>query len=260
MHAQIIAIAQQKGGVGKTTTAMNLGAALRERQHTVLLVDLDPQGALTAGLGLKPLTLERAIYSVLRSSSPMIIQAILPTATGCDVVPANIDLAAAEMELVSEPGREYCLKEKLAPIVDRYDYVVIDCQPSLGLLTLNALSAASSVLIPVQTQYFALRGMDLLFRTIEKVQARINRALYVMGILPTLYDARTTHAREVIEELRRVYPELMFRTVIPTTVKFADSTMAGQSILAFTPHSPAAEAYRALAMEVEHRGKTHVVA
>jgi chromosome partitioning protein len=184
---------------------------------------------------------------------------ILHTAVGCDVVPANIDLAAAEIELVSQPGREYCLQEKLTPVLGLYDYVLIDCPPSLGLLTLNALSAASSVIIPVQTQYFALRGMDLLFQTIEKVQARINRTLQIMGILPTLYDGRTTHAREVIEELRRVYPKLMLDTVIPTTVKLADSTMAGESILTFTPHSPAADAYRALAREVEHRGKTRVV-
>ena len=259
MDATVIAIAQQKGGVGKTTTAINLGAALKERKHKVLMMDFDPQGALTAGLGLNPLALEETIYTVLRVSSCSMPHVILHTAVGCDVVPANIDLAAAEIELVSQPGREYCLQEKLTPILGLYDYVLIDCPPSLGLLTLNALSAASSVIIPVQTQYFALRGMDLLFQTIEKVQARINRTFQIMGILPTLYDGRTTHAREVIEELRRVYPKLMLKTVVPTTVKLADSTMAGESILTFTPHSPAADAYRALAREVEHRGKTRVV-
>lgn len=250
--AKIIALSNQKGGVGKTTTAINLGAALLERKHKVLLVDLDPQGALTAGLGLNPDSLDKSIYDVLRSPASA-ASIIVKTESGCDLVPSNIDLAAAEVELVSEPGREHFLREKLGPAASRYDYILIDCQPSLGLLTLNALSAASSVLIPVQTQYFAFRGMELLFQTIEKVKARINTGLVIAGILPTLYDSRTTHAREVLDELRRAYPQLVLNTVIPNTVKLADSTMAGESILKFTPNSPATDAYRELALEIEKR-------
>lgn len=254
MPSKVIALAQQKGGVGKTTTVINLGAALVERKRKVLLVDLDPQGALSAGLGLNPLSLERTIYNVLRSNPPSLSQVILKTGSGCDLIPANIDLAAAEVELVSEPGREHFLKEALAPLRDRYDYILIDCQPSLGLLTLNALSAASGVILPVQTHYFALRGMDLLFQTIEKVQARLNPKLKVIGILPTMYDARTLHAREVMDELRRAYPKLILGTAIPHTVKFADSSMAGESIIKLNTNSPAAKAYRELATEVEKRG------
>jgi chromosome partitioning protein len=249
--AKVIAFAQQKGGVGKTTSTINLGAALMERGRRVLLVDLDPQGALSAGLGLNPLGLERTVYNVLRQSSLGLADVVQTTEDGFDVVPANIDLAAAELELVSEPGREYFLKEKLGPLQGEYDYVLIDCQPSLGLLTLNALSAAERTILPVQTEYFALRGMDLLFDTIRKVQARINPQLRVIGILPTMYDSRTLHAREVLDELRRTYPELLLKTVVPKTVKLPDSTVAGQSILKFQPASPAAEAYRELAKEVE---------
>jgi chromosome partitioning protein len=253
MASKIIALAQQKGGVGKTTTVINLGSALAQRGKKVLLVDLDPQGALSAGLGLNPLSLERTIYTVLRNSSAKLSEIITQTNSGCDLVPSNIDLAAAEVELVSEPGREHFLREALAPVLDRYHYILIDCQPSLGLLTLNALSASSGVIIPVQTQYFALRGMDLLFQTIEKVQARLNPRLKIVGILPTMYDARTLHAREVMEELKRVYPRLVLNTVIPHTVKFADSSMAGESVLSLSPNSQAAEAYRELATEVEKR-------
>lgn len=253
MPCKIISLAQQKGGVGKTTTVINLGAALSQRGKNILLVDLDPQGALSAGLGLNPLSLEKTIYSVLRNQSVSIAEIITPSKTGCDLVPSNIDLAAAEVELVSEPGREHFLREALAPIINRYDYILIDCQPSLGLLTLNALSASSGVIIPVQTQYFALRGMDLLFQTIEKVQARLNPKLKIVGILPTMYDARTVHAREVLEELKRAYPKLILRAVVPHTVKFADSSMAGDSVLSLNPDSQAAEAYRELATEVEKR-------
>lgn len=253
MACRIFALAQQKGGVGKTTTAINLGAALKERGRRVLLIDLDPQGALSAGLGLDPLALDRTVYDVLRSARSDLAGAIRQTDSGCDLAPANIDLAAAEIELVSEPGREQILKGKLEGVTDRYDYILIDCPPSLSLLTLNALTAARGVIIPVQTQYFALRGMDLLFATVEKVQARLNRKLKVTGILPTMFDARTTHGREVLEELRETYGAQLFETVIPLTVKLADSTMAGKPIMSFHKQSPAATAYRALAEEVEKR-------
>jgi chromosome partitioning protein len=253
MACRVYALAQQKGGVGKTTTAINLGAALKERGRRVLLVDLDPQGALSAGLGLDPLALDRTIYDVLRNARADLTSAIRSTEAGLDLAPANIDLAAAEIELVSEPGREQILKGKLAPVGDAYDYILIDCPPSLSLLTLNALTAAGGVIIPVQTQYFALRGMDLLFNTVEKVRARLNPKLKITGILPTMYDARTTHAREVLEELRETYGKQVFNTAIPHTIKLADSTMAGESILSFHQQSPAAAAYRALAEEVEKR-------
>jgi chromosome partitioning protein len=247
---RVYAIAQQKGGVGKTTTAINLSAALAERGHEVLLVDLDPQGALTAGVGHNPLALGRTIYDVLRDGQARLIDVIQTSPAGLHLAPANIDLAASEIELASEPGRERILAEKLLPVLGRYDFILIDCPPSLGLLTLNALTAATDVLIPVQTQYFALRGLDLLFSTIQKVKARINPGLSVRGIVPTMVDGRTIHSREVLEELRNTYAQLVCKTAIPQTIKIADAQVAAQSIHAFAPSSAAAEAYRQLALEV----------
>lgn len=249
---RIFAIAQQKGGVGKTTTVINLGAALVEMGRRILLVDLDPQGALTAGLGKNPLALPSTVYDVLRDNRLTIAGITVDTPIGAGLIPANIDLAAAEIELASEPGRERILAEKLRPVLDSYDFVLLDCPPSLGLLTLNALTAATDVLIPVQTQYFALRGLDLLFNTIEKVKARINPSLVIRGILPTMVDSRTIHSREVLEELRHTYGQLVSSTAIPQTIKLADSQVAAQSIHAFAPNSAAAEAYRALAQEVNN--------
>jgi chromosome partitioning protein len=254
MGSRIYAVAQQKGGVGKTTTTINLGAALAERGQRVLLLDLDPQGALSAGLGRDPLKLNETVYDALRDPGFALERVVKDVGNGCHLVPANIDLAASELELVSEPGRERILREKLTPLLENYDYVLIDCPPSLSLLTLNALSAASRVIIPVQCQYFALRGMDLLLTTIEKVRARINPDLRIAGILATMYDGRTTHSREVLEELRSVYGSQVFQTVTPATVKLPDSTMAGEPILSATPSSPAAQSYRDLAGEVENRG------
>ena len=248
--SKIIAIAQQKGGVGKTTTAINLGAALQEQGKRVLLVDLDPQGALSVGLGINPLTLQKTVYDVLRTKTPL-SEIITKTDSGLEVAPADLNLSASELELVSETGREYFLKENLSEVERRYDYILIDCPPALGLLTINALTAATHVLIPVQTEFFALRGMGLLFQTIERVQKRLNRKLVVLGILPTLFSSQTTHAREVLESLRRDYGEKVLSSAIPRTVKLADSTLGGESILRFAPESPATEAYRKLAKEVE---------
>jgi chromosome partitioning protein len=248
--SRIYAIAQQKGGVGKTTTVINLGSALADHGKRVLLVDLDPQGALTAGVGENPPAISQTIYDVLRNSNTSISEVIRKTSMNADLVPANIDLAAAEIELTSEPGRERILAEKLRPIADQYDFVLIDCPPSLGLLTLNALTAATDVLIPVQTQYFALRGLDLLFTTIGKVKSRINPELQIRGILPTMVDGRTIHTREVLEELRNTYGQQVCKTVIPQTIKIADAQVAAQSIHQFAPASPASEAYRELAREV----------
>ena len=254
MGSRIYAVAQQKGGVGKTTTTINLEAALAERGRRVLLLDLDPQGALSAGLGIDPLKLNETVYDALRDPDFVLARVVKDVGNGCHLVPANIDLAASELELVSEPGRERILREKLTPLLNNYDYVLIDCPPSLSLLTLNALSAASRVIIPVQCQYFALRGMDLLLGTIEKVRARINPEVRIAGILATMYDGRTTHSREVLDELRSVYGDQVFQTVTPTTVKLPDSAMAGEPILTATPSSPAAQSYRDLAGEVESRG------
>ena len=251
---KIIALAQQKGGVGKTTTTINLGASLVELGRKVLVIDFDPQGALTAGLGLNPSSLEKTVYSVLRSSSVKLKDVIIKTNSGLNLVPANIDLAAADVELVNETGREYVLKEKLSPVQNEYDYVLIDCQPSLGLLTVNALSASTNVVIPIQTQYLALRGMELLLQTIEKVKLRINPDLQITGILPTMFDSRTTHSREVLEELKETYSQFLFETVIPYTVKFQDSSLAGDPVLKTNPESSATDAYRNLAKEIEKRG------
>lgn len=252
-QCKILALAQQKGGVGKTTTVINLGAALAEQNYKVLLVDFDPQGALSAGLGIDSYSLKQTVYDAMVDSDLDLSKVILPTSIGCDLVPGNIDLSAAEVQLANEPGRDQILKEKLSSLVDTYQYILIDCPPSLGLLTLNALAAATDVIIPVQTQYFALRGMALLLKTIKKVQSRINQNLKIFGILPTIYDSRTTHAKEILEDLANSYPDLLLKTVIPQTVKFPDSSIAAKSVLTFAANSNAAESYKNLAQEVINR-------
>jgi chromosome partitioning protein len=246
----VIALCNQKGGVGKTTTTINLGAALAENGRRVLLVDFDPQGALGAGVGVHPHTLEHTIYDVMITGEATAAEVIKPTGVpGMDILPANIDLSGAELLLVSEVGREQALNRALRPVRDDYDLVLIDCQPSLGLLTLNALTAARWVMVPVECEYFSLRGVALLQDTIRKVQERINPDLELLGVLPTMVD-RTVHSREVLERVLQAFGDLVFHTVITRTVKFPETSVAGVPITSYASASAAAEAYRQLAREV----------
>ncbi len=251
--AKTIAITNQKGGVGKTTTTINLGAALAETGKKVLLVDSDPQGALSLGLGLHPHKLDRTFYNVLIDSDTPITEVTLQPKSNLAVVPANIDLAGAEIELSKEIGREQILKRRLAPVYDHYDFILLDCPPSLGILTINALTAAEKVLIPVQCQYLAFRGMQMLFQTIELVRERSNPNLQILGLLPTMYDVRTTHAREVLEEIRNSYKQQIIDIPIKTRIALADATVGGQTVFEFAPGSEIAQAYRKLAEEVMNR-------
>jgi chromosome partitioning protein len=252
--ARVIALCNQKGGVGKTTTTINLGAALADYGRRVLAIDFDPQGALTAGLGV-PTHDVTTIYDLLLNSSIDARSAILPTKTaGLDVIPANIDLSAAEVHLVNEVAREQILARVIRKVTEHYDVVLIDCQPSLGLLTVNALTAAHGVLIPLECEYFALRGVALLVETIEKVQDRLNPAIRIDGILGTMYDSRTLHAREVLERVVDAFGDTVLDTVIRRTIKFPDASVAAEPLTSFAPDHPAAAAYRQLARELVARG------
>ncbi|PZR51994.1 ParA family protein [Xylanimonas oleitrophica] len=253
--ARIIAMCNQKGGVGKTTSTINLGAALAEYGRRVLLVDFDPQGAASVGVGVNPHELELSVYNLLMERSVQITDVITPTAIeGLDVVPANIDLSAAEVQLVGEVARESVLARALRPVQDEYDVILVDCQPSLGLLTVNALTAAHGVLIPLECEFFALRGVALLVETIEKVRDRLNPALEIDGILPTMYDSRTLHSREVVARVHEAFGETLLHTVIGRTVKFPDASVAAEPITAYAPNHAGAEAYRQLARELVARG------
>jgi chromosome partitioning protein len=249
--AQILALCNQKGGVGKTTSTINLGAALTEFGRRVLLVDFDPQGALSVGLGIPAHQLEQTIYNVLIERSVGIHDVVIPTCVeNMDLLPSNIDLSAAEVQLVSEVGREHTLVRTLRPVVAEYDYVLIDCQPSLGLLTVNALAAADGVLIPLECEFFSLRGVALLIDTIDKVRERLNPKLDITGILATMFDPRTVHNREVMARVVEAFGDTVFDTVINRTVRFPETTVAGEPITKWAPRSAGAKAYRQLAREV----------
>lgn len=253
--ARIVAMCNQKGGVGKTTTTINLGAALAEYGRRVLIVDFDPQGAASAGLGINSNELDLTIYNLLMDSKAPVLEAIQPTEVpGMDIIPANIDLSAAEVQLVNEVAREMALNRTLAKVSDQYDIIIIDCQPSLGLLTVNALTAAHGVMIPMETEFFALRGVALLVETIDKVRDRLNPKLKIDGILATMVDGRTIHAREVLERLTEAFAEQVYQTRINRTVKFPDATVATEPILTYASTHPGAKAYRQLAREVIARG------
>jgi chromosome partitioning protein len=249
--ARVISMVNQKGGVGKTTSTVSLGSALADYGRKVLLVDFDPQGALSVALGMNPNEMDLSIYNLLTQSDCHIGDVIVNTRVpGLDLVPSNIDLSAAEVQLVSEVGREYALQRVLVPIIEDYDIVLIDCQPSLGLLTLNALTASTEVIIPMETEYFALRGVALLKDTIDKVVSRLNPELRILGVLPTMYNPRTLHGREVLESVTGAFGDTVFSTTINRTVKFPDSAVAGEPITTFAPTSSGAQAYRRLAREV----------
>ena len=252
--ARIIAMCNQKGGVGKTTTAINLASALAGYGRKVLVVDFDPQGALSAGLGVVAHDI-KTIYDLMVEKDLNVEEVIIKTSVkNLDVIPANIDLSAAEVQLVNEVAREQILARILRPILGNYDVIIIDCQPSLGLLTVNALTAAHGVLIPLNCEFFALRGVALLIETIEKVRDRLNPAIKLDGILATMYDPRTLHAREVVERLYEAFGEQVFDTIVNRTVKFPDATIAALPISEFAPTSDAAEYYRTVARELVARG------
>lgn len=250
-HARVISMCNQKGGVGKTTTTINLGASLAELGRKVLLVDFDPQGSLSVGLGLNPHTMDLTIYNLLMQRDITLDEVVVPSGVpGMDLLPSNIDLSAAEVQLVHEVAREQTLSRVLGPAVEQYDVILIDCQPSLGLLTVNALTASDGVIVPLECEYFALRGVALLKTTIDKVRERLNPRLEVDGVLGTMFDGRTLHGREVMERLVEAWGDKVFHTVIRRTVKFSDSTVAGEPITAYASSSPGAAAYRQLAQEV----------
>ena len=253
-QTRIIAIINQKGGVGKSTTAINLAAALGEQGKSVLLVDLDPQGNSSSGLGIEKTLVENCIYDVLLNDVS-IEEAIIPDIyPDLDIVPATINLAGAEVELVSEMARENRLKDAVGAVRGKYDYILIDCPPSLGLLTVNALVAADKLLIPIQCEFYALEGVTKLLESMKRVKSRLNPTLDIYGVLLTMYDNRTTLSKQVVDEVQGYFGKLVFSTLIPRTVKLSEAPSFGMPITEYDPHGKGAICYQELAKEVIERG------
>ncbi len=256
-HTRVIAVANQKGGVGKSTTAVSLGAALAELGYRVLVVDLDPQGNASTGLGIRHERREVTVYDVLAAEAPVEGAVVATPIQGLDAIPSTIDLAGAEIELVSQFSRELRLRRALEPLKDGvYDFVLLDCPPSLGLLTVNALAAADELIVPIQCEYYALEGLGQLLRNVRLVQQNVNPGLRLTGIVLTMYDPRTKLSEQVVEEVRRFFGDRVYETVIPRTVRLSEAPGFGQPITVYDPRSKGAESYRALAREVAARAPT----
>lgn len=253
-QTKVMAIINQKGGVGKSTTAINLSAALGEMGKQVLLIDLDPQGNSSSGLGIEKNEVERCIYDVLLNDVPIEDVIIPDICEGLDVAPATINLAGAEVELVSEMARENRLKDAVGSMRGRYDYIFIDCPPSLGLLTVNALVAADKLLIPIQCEFYALEGVTKLLDSMKRVKTRLNPTLDIFGVLLTMYDGRTTLSRQVVDEVRRYFGKTVFETLVPRTVKLSEAPSFGQPITQYDPTGKGSQSYNDLAKEVINRG------
>ena len=251
---RVIAVANQKGGVGKTTTVINLAAYLADSGKRVLAIDIDPQGNTTTGLGIEKSLVDVSIYDVLLGDEPL-MEALMPTdVVGLHLLPATIDLAGAEVELSQAEHRESLLRDRVHLVRERYDYVFVDCPPSLGLLTINALTAADAVIIPMQCEFFALEGLTQLLSTIDLVRERLNAHLELEGVLLTMYDARTNLAAQVAEEVRKHFHQQVYESVIPRTVRLSEAPSHGQPILRYDPRSRGAEGYQKLAQEVIQHG------
>ena len=252
---RIIAIANQKGGVGKTTTSINLSACLAEKGQRVLVVDIDPQGNTTSGLGVEKTELENTVYELILGEVELDECLIKNVIDNLDVLPSNVNLAGAEIDLIGVENREYILKNKLAEIEDKYDFIIIDCPPSLTMLTVNAMTTANTVLVPIQCEYYALEGLSQLIHTINLVQQRLNPDLEMEGVVFTMYDARTNLSLQVVENVKANLKQTIYKTIIPRNIRLAESPSHGLPINLYDSKSAGAESYRLLADEVMHRGE-----